>query len=84
MLKSVENFSFSMSVSSPHQEVYLGQFNASMVPYLPQELIHLLTWISPDPMAWFVGQFVKYLLRPRTWFQEELNQLMQSHPGEDS
>lgn len=66
---------------SKSQEVHLGQFNTSMYPYLPSELIDLITWISPDPEAWFVGQFIKYLLRPKPWLQKELNVLNQLHPG---
>ena len=66
---------------SKTQDVYLGRFNTSMVPYLPKDLIDLLTWVSPDPIAWFVGQFMKYLLRPKPWFQKELNVLKKLHPG---
>ena len=64
------------------QEVKLGQYNMSMVPYLPKELLDIITWLSPDPMAWFIGQFVKYILRPKPWLQKELNELKRFHPGE--
>ena len=63
------------------QDVPLGKFNTSMVPYLPSELIDIISWLSPDPMAWFVGQFVKYLLRPKPWLEKELEQLQKFHPG---
>lgn len=59
----------------------LGQFNETMVPYLPKDLLNAMVWISPDPIAWFVGQFVKYLLRPKPWLQKELNELKKHHPG---
>lgn len=64
------------------QEVKLGQYNMSMVPYLPKELLDIITWLSPDPMAWFIGQFVKYILRPKPWLQKELNELKRFHPGD--
>ena len=37
--------------------------------------------ISPDPVAWFVGQFVKFILRPKPWVQRELEVLKKYHPG---
>ena len=52
-----------------------------MVPFLPSDLIDVLKWISPDPMAWFIGQFVKFILRPKPWLQKELDQLKKFHPG---
>ena len=60
---------------------YTGQFNETMIPYLPRELLNALVWLSPDPIAWFVGQFVKYLLRPQPWLQRELTELKKHHPG---
>ena len=41
----------------------------------------MLTWNNADPVAWFVGQFVKFLLRPKPWLQQELNILKRLHPG---
>ena len=52
-----------------------------MVPFLPSDLIDVLKWISPDPMAWFIGQFVKFILRPKPWLEKELDQLKKFHPG---
>ena len=52
-----------------------------MVPFLPSDLIDVLKWISPDPMAWFIGQFVKFILRPKPWLEKELELLKKFHPG---
>ena len=52
-----------------------------MVPFLPSDLLDVLKWISPDPMAWFIGQFVKFILRPKPWLEKELEQLKKFHPG---
>ena len=52
-----------------------------MVPFLPSDLIDVLKWISPDPMAWFIGQFVKFILRPKPWLEKELELLRKFHPG---
>ena len=52
-----------------------------MAPYLPKDLIELITWISPDPEAWFVGQFVKFLLQPKPWLKNQIKQLQKQHPG---
>ena len=43
----------------------LGIYKKSVFPYLPEELIEFIKIISPDPEAWFVGQFTSYLLRPK-------------------
>ena len=43
----------------------LGIYKESIFPYLPEELIEFIKIISPDPEAWFVGQFTSYLLRPK-------------------
>ena len=34
-----------------------------MPPYLPKNLIDRIHWVTPDPEYWFIGQFVRYLLR---------------------
>ena len=39
---------------------------------------HLHKLISPDPEAWFVGQFAAYLLRPTDDFTKELERWKQS------
>ena len=41
----------------------LGSYSKSVFPYLPEELITMIELVTPDPEAWFVGQFIKYLLR---------------------
>ena len=74
-------FFYSFCRLSKFQEVKVGKFNTSMVPYLPSDLIDVLKWISPDPMAWFIGQFVKFILRPKPWLEKELDQLKKFHPG---
>ena len=35
--------------------------------------------ISPDPTAWFVGQFVSYILRPNEGFQPIIHNIMSNH-----
>ena len=74
-------FFYSFCRLSKFQEVKVGKFNTSMVPFLPSDLIDVLKWISPDPMAWFIGQFVKFILRPKPWLEKELDQLKKFHPG---
>ncbi len=34
------------------------------LPYLPSDLIDKISWLTPDPENWYLGQFVAYLLRP--------------------
>ena len=50
----------------------MGPYLKSVFPYLPAELIEMLKIISPDPEAWFVGQFTSYLLRPRSKMKKTL------------
>ena len=50
----------------------MGPYMKSVFPYLPAELIEMLKIISPDPQAWFVGQFTSYLLRPRSKLKSTL------------
>lgn len=44
---------------------YKGHYPAmrGLPPFLPQDLIDRIHWITPDPEKWFTGQFVSYLLR---------------------
>ena len=41
-----------------------GQYIEALPYNLPQELAEELILVSPDPYAWFIGQFAKFLLRP--------------------
>ena len=45
---------------------YKGHHSAmkGMLPYLPNDLVHRIHWVTPDPENWFLGQFVSYILRP--------------------
>ncbi|XP_007886281.2 alpha-(1,6)-fucosyltransferase [Callorhinchus milii] len=44
-------------------------------PYLPlaipEDLADRLTHLHGDPSAWWVSQFVKYLIRPQSWLEKE-------------
>ena len=50
----------------------LGIYNDTVFPSMPTELMNWMKLISPDPEAWFVGQFAVYLLRPTDSFKKEL------------
>ena len=54
----------------------LGPYVKSVFPYLPAEISEMLNIISPDPEAWFVGQFASYLLRPRSQIKRKLEVVM--------
>ena len=45
-------------------KVDTGIYTKVVFPVLPAELIEVLQIITPDPDAWFAGQFLAYLLRP--------------------
>ena len=62
-------------------EINLGKYSEVLFPYLPQQIFREIEWVSPDPMAWFVGQFAKYVLRPQPWFLKEIFKLKKLHPG---
>jgi hypothetical protein len=57
---------------------YLGEFKDVIFPTLPEELMEAMTLITPDPEAWFVGQFAAYLLRPTDKFLVEYNEMKQN------
>ena len=38
-------------------------------------LLKILFQISPDPVAWYVGQFVKYILRPNNQFEKVIDKI---------
>ena len=62
-------------------ELNLGKYSEILFPVLPQQIFREIEWISPDPLAWFVGQFAKYVLRPQPWFLKEIFKLKKLHPG---
>lgn len=72
---------FCPNKKNPNDVIPLGKYEDAMFPYLPSQIINQMKLISPDPSVWFVGQFVKYLLRPQPWFSEELILLKKHHPG---
>ncbi|XP_069773480.1 alpha-(1,6)-fucosyltransferase isoform X2 [Narcine bancroftii] len=45
-------------------------------PYLPlaipEDLAGRLTHLHGDPSVWWVSQFVKYLIRPQSWLEKEI------------
>lgn len=45
-------------------------------PYLPlavpEDLVGRLTHLHGDPSVWWVSQFVKYLIRPQSWLEKEI------------
>ncbi|XP_078089518.1 alpha-(1,6)-fucosyltransferase isoform X2 [Mustelus asterias] len=47
-------------------------------PYLPlaipEDLAGRLTHLHGDPSVWWVSQFVKYLIRPQTWLEKEIEE----------
>ncbi|XP_067847434.1 alpha-(1,6)-fucosyltransferase isoform X2 [Heptranchias perlo] len=47
-------------------------------PYLPlaipEDLIGRLTHLHGDPSVWWVSQFVKYLIRPQSWLEKEIEE----------
>lgn len=47
-------------------------------PYLPlaipEDLAPRLHRLHGDPSVWWVSQFVKYLVRPQTWLEKEIQQ----------
>ena len=51
-----------------NQKMDLGIYEKILFPYLPEQIFDSIEWINPDPSAWFVGQFAKYVLRPQSWF----------------
>jgi hypothetical protein len=47
---------------------------------LPTELFDKILAITPDPEAWFIGQFASYLLQPNEEFSEKLKMWRQNPP----
>ncbi|XP_038641096.1 alpha-(1,6)-fucosyltransferase [Scyliorhinus canicula] len=47
-------------------------------PYLPlaipEDLAGRLTHLHGDPSVWWVSQFVKYLIRPQSWLEKEIEE----------
>ncbi|XP_072122491.1 alpha-(1,6)-fucosyltransferase isoform X2 [Mobula birostris] len=47
-------------------------------PYLPlaipEDLADRLTHLHGDPSVWWVSQFVKYLIRPQSWLEKEIEE----------
>uniref|UniRef100_UPI00398F397B alpha-(1,6)-fucosyltransferase isoform X2 n=1 Tax=Pristiophorus japonicus TaxID=55135 RepID=UPI00398F397B len=47
-------------------------------PYLPlaipEDLAGRLTHLHGDPSVWWVSQFVKYLMRPQSWLEKEIEE----------
>lgn len=47
-------------------------------PYLPlaipEDLAPRLQRLHGDPSVWWVSQFVKYLVRPQSWLEKEIQQ----------
>lgn len=45
-------------------------------PYLPlgvpEDLVNRLMRLHGDPAVWWVSQFVKYLIRPQSWLEKEI------------
>ena len=50
----------------------LGSYNDTVFPTMPADIIDIIKLISPDPEAWFVGQFIAYLLRPNEDFAQQI------------
>ena len=50
----------------------LGIYVDTVFPTMPADIIDIIKLITPDPEAWFVGQFMAYLLRPTDEFAQEL------------
>ena len=50
----------------------LGIYNDTVFPTLPSDIIDIIRLITPDPEAWFVGQFTYFLLRPNEEFGNEI------------
>ena len=59
----------------------LGMYKESIYPYIPRQIMDELELISPDPPVWLVGQFAKYVLRPKPWFLKEILAIGKTHPG---
>ena len=59
----------------------LGFYQEVMYPYMPAQIMETLEWINPDPTAWFIGQFAKYVLRPQKWFLKDILTMKKNHPG---
>ena len=51
-----------------------GIYNDTVFPALPSDIIEVIKLITPDPEAWFVGQFANYLLRPTDEFGKEIEE----------
>jgi len=42
-------------------------------PSVPQDLVHRISRLHGDPIVWWLGQFLKYMLRPQPHLQEMLD-----------
>ena len=62
-------------------EYELQDWTEIVYPYLPLQIMKQIEFISPDPPVWLVGQFAKYIMRPKKWFLRELLMLKQKLPG---
>ncbi len=57
----------------PYQErrFGFGSYKDVFPYYLPAEIADDLSLVSPDPNAWYLGQFIKFILRPNEVFAKE-------------
>jgi glycoprotein 6-alpha-L-fucosyltransferase len=65
----------------PYDYHGFGQLRQVFPPFLPSDLADRIIRLSADPIVWFVGQFVSYILRPNSRFSKQLDQLPMDHPG---
>ncbi|XP_078492262.1 alpha-(1,6)-fucosyltransferase-like [Ciona intestinalis] len=70
------------SATSSHRVVNLPIIDgvANRPPYLPlgipDDLSERLLRLHGNPSVWWVGQFMRYLLRPQAWLDTEVNEAM--------
>ncbi len=59
----------------------MNTYKVAFPPYsLPYDIMDQLNMISFDPTPWFVGQIVKYLLRPNKSFQKVVDAILAKAP----
>ncbi len=56
----------------------LKELKENMLPSIPGDLIQDLELASPDPLTWYKGQLIAYILRPNNKLQSIIQELIQN------